>query len=118
MMIDNTLNSFNLWCDISDYESDETSVVLIDKFGHMVAEFNYPKFTKQDFDYYKIKNKTMYKNKHYVIDWDRVKTLDDVITILKELDLGFENPSDDMKKLCNYVDKSSVISIQNKINLD
>lgn len=53
-----------------------------------------------------IKLKTMYLLQHYVIDWDKVKTQEDLITILKNLQLGFENPSEDLKKLCKFVNKS------------
>ena len=48
----------------------------------------------------------MYFLQHYVIDWDKVKTQEDLITILKNLQLGFENPSEDLKKLCKFVNKS------------
>jgi len=48
----------------------------------------------------------MYFLQHYVIDWDKVKTQEDLITILKNLHLGFENPSEDLKKLCKFVNKS------------
>ncbi len=48
---------------------------------------------------------TMNLLQHYVIDWDKVKTQKDLITILKGLQLGFSNPSDDLKKLCRLVDK-------------
>lgn len=48
----------------------------------------------------------MYLLQHYVIDWDKVKTQQDLITILKNLHLGFENPSEDLKKLCRFVNKS------------
>ena len=48
----------------------------------------------------------MYLLQHYVIDWDKVKTQEDLITILKNQQLGFENPSEDLKKLCKFVNKS------------
>lgn len=48
----------------------------------------------------------MYFLQHYVIDWDKVKTQEDLITILKNLQLEFENPSEDLKKLCKLVNKS------------
>lgn len=48
----------------------------------------------------------MHKFQHYVIDWEKVKTQEDIITILKELNIAFDNPSEDMKKLCKYVNKS------------
>ena len=48
----------------------------------------------------------MYLLQHWVIDWDKVKTQEDLITILKELNLGFERPSEELKKLCKFVNKS------------
>lgn len=48
----------------------------------------------------------MYLLQHWIIDWDKVKTQEDLITILKELNLGFERPSDEMEKLCKFVNKS------------
>jgi hypothetical protein len=48
----------------------------------------------------------MYFLQHWVIDWDKVKTQEELITILKNLDLGFERPSEDLKKLCKFVNKS------------
>jgi hypothetical protein len=47
-----------------------------------------------------------YFHQYWVIDWDKVKTQDNIITILKELKLGFERPSDELKKLCKFVNKS------------
>jgi len=49
----------------------------------------------------------MYLLNHFVIDWEKVKTQDDIITILKSLDLGWDNPNEELKKLCKYVKKSS-----------
>lgn len=51
----------------------------------------------------------MYLLQHYVIDWEKVKTQEDLITILKNLNLGFDNPSDDLILLCKLVNKSHVI---------
>ena len=48
----------------------------------------------------------MYLLQHYVIDWDKVKTQEDLIIILKNLNLGFERPGEDLKKLCKFVNKS------------
>ena len=48
----------------------------------------------------------MYFTHHYIIDWNKVKTQEDLITILKNQQLGFENPSEDLKKLCKFVNKS------------
>ena len=51
----------------------------------------------------------MYLLNHWIVDWDKVKTQEDIITILKELQkelqIGFEHPSDEMKELCKYVNK-------------
>jgi hypothetical protein len=49
----------------------------------------------------------MYFVNHYVIDWTKVKTQEDVITILKNLALTFENPSEDLEKLCVLVNKQT-----------
>lgn len=46
-----------------------------------------------------------YLLQHYVIDWDKVKTQEDLITILKNLHLGFERPDEELKKLCKLVNK-------------
>ncbi len=54
----------------------------------------------------------MYLLQHYVIDWDKVKTHEDLIIILKSLDLGFERPSEDLKKLCKFVNKSDELEVQ------
>ncbi len=54
-MIDNTLESFQEWDDIIDYESTETTVVLINNKQKKVAKFNYPKFTKADFEFFRSK---------------------------------------------------------------
>ena len=48
----------------------------------------------------------MYLLQHYVIDWDKVKTQEDLITILKNLQLRFEYPSEDLKKLCKFINKN------------
>lgn len=48
----------------------------------------------------------MYFLQHWVIDWDKVKTQQDLITILKNLQLSFDKPDEDLKKLCNFVNKS------------
>ena len=53
----------------------------------------------------------MYLLQHYVIDWDKVKTQEDIITILKDLQLGFERPSDELKKLCKFVNKSDGLEV-------
>lgn len=48
-MIRNTLDDFNWWSEIVDYESDETTVTLIDENDNKIIEFNFPKFTYSDF---------------------------------------------------------------------
>ncbi len=53
----------------------------------------------------------MYFLQHYVIDWDKVKTQEDLITILKSLQLGFENPSEELKKICKFVNKSDGLEV-------
>lgn len=53
----------------------------------------------------------MYLQQHFVIDWSKVTTQDDIITILKELKLGFENPSDELMKLCKFVNKSDGLEV-------
>jgi hypothetical protein len=54
-MKNNTIQAFKKWDEIVDYESDETTVTLLNKKGKKVAEFNYPRFTKHDFDFFKAK---------------------------------------------------------------
>jgi len=55
----------------------------------------------------------MYLCHHYIVDWEKVKTQEDLITILKNLNLAFERPTEDLKKLCKLVNKSdgSVIEL-------
>lgn len=50
-----TLKSFKYWNSIVDYESDVDTVTLLDKNKTPIVEFNYPKFTKEDFDHFKSK---------------------------------------------------------------
>ena len=52
----------------------------------------------------------MYFTHHYIIDWNKVKTQEDLITILKNLNLAFENPSDELEKLCKYVEKNPPVA--------
>lgn len=42
---------------IVDYESDETTVTLIDENDNKIIEFNFPKFTYSDFINFKKTNK-------------------------------------------------------------
>lgn len=48
----------------------------------------------------------MYLLQHWVIDWGKVKSQEDLITILKEIGLSFEKPSRELEKLCKFVNKS------------
>ncbi|WP_428743122.1 hypothetical protein [Tenacibaculum sp.] len=58
-MINNTLEAYENWSAVKDYESDEFIVTLLDKNSIELAEFNYHKFTRADFERYKnIINKT------------------------------------------------------------
>lgn len=52
-MIDNTLENFSGWDEVDDYESDERSVTLLNEKKEPIAKFSYPRFTRQDFEYYK-----------------------------------------------------------------
>lgn len=52
-MEDHTLDSFKRWQDVYDYESDETTVLLLGINGDAIAQFNYPKFTSADFSRFK-----------------------------------------------------------------
>ena len=52
-MKDYTIDTFNLWDQIVDYESDETSVILINAKGEKVAKFGYGGFDQGDFERYK-----------------------------------------------------------------
>ena len=56
----------------------------------------------------------VYFSNCYVIDWDKVKTQDDIITILKGLSVQFAYPSEELKKLCIYVDKGTGKQIKTK----
>ena len=40
------------------------------------------------------KGETMYYLNHYVIDWDKVQTLDDVKRLLRKIDFAFESDVD------------------------
>ncbi len=48
-----TIQSYQGWNKIADYESDETTVTLLNEIGQIEAEFNYPQFTKADFDHFR-----------------------------------------------------------------
>jgi len=48
-----TLESFGKWSEVSDYESDETTVVLLDSKGGAIAEFSACRFTLDSFNYFK-----------------------------------------------------------------
>lgn len=48
----------------------------------------------------------MYFTHHYKIDFEKVKTLEDVIRILKAIDIGFENGAEkEITDLVKYVPK-------------
>ena len=49
-MINNTIETFTDWLNIADYESDETSVTLINNKGEEVIEYGFSRFTKDDFE--------------------------------------------------------------------
>ena len=46
---------FDNWNEVTDYESDEYSVILYDKNHEKIAEFGYSGFTAQDFENFKNK---------------------------------------------------------------
>ena len=48
-----TIQSYQGWDKIADYESDETTVTLLNERVEIEAEFNYPQFTKADFDHFR-----------------------------------------------------------------
>lgn len=48
-MKDYTLEKFESWHEVDDYESDEFTVTLLDINRTPIAKFNYPKFTADDF---------------------------------------------------------------------
>ncbi len=48
-MLNNTIDTFTGWAEIVDFESDETSVTLINSKNEKVAEYGYSRFTKEDF---------------------------------------------------------------------
>lgn len=54
-MVDNTIDTFAGWNEIVDYESDETTVILINTKGEKVVEFGYSRFTREDYNRYKNK---------------------------------------------------------------
>ena len=47
----------------------------------------------------------------YVIDWDKVKYFEDLVVILKSLELSFENPNEELKKICKFVRKSDGLEV-------
>jgi len=53
-MKNNTLDAYKGWSKVADYESDATTVTLLNKTGKPIAEFNYPEFTASDFFRYKM----------------------------------------------------------------
>lgn len=61
-------------------------------------------------------------NTYFEINWDKVKSQDDIIAILKQINIGFRNPNDQVKALCDKVEYKgkSITNIQtgHKILLD
>jgi len=47
----------------------------------------------------------MYQTTTYKINIEKVKTLENVLTILKELKICIDYPSDEMKMLCDHIFK-------------
>lgn len=70
-MVDNTIYTFNGWADIVDFESDETSVTLINSKGDKVVEYSYSRFTQEDFD--RIRKSSTLLNKHNLKPGDKFK---------------------------------------------
>jgi len=52
-MINYTLQSFPNWNLVEDYESTFDIVTLLDSNKNELGTFNYPTFTREDFDYFK-----------------------------------------------------------------
>lgn len=52
-MKDNRLESYKRWDKVADYESDCDTVALLNDKGKAVAEFNYPGFTRKEFELFK-----------------------------------------------------------------
>lgn len=65
-MENHTLQSFQRWNEVEDYESDETTVTLLDSKGKAISEFNYPGFTRKDFDRFKQEKYQMFPEKDTV----------------------------------------------------
>lgn len=55
----NSIDEFDEWDDVFDYESDVDSVIFLDKNGIKIAEFGYSSF--DDADLYRFKNKSIVK---------------------------------------------------------
>lgn len=54
-----SIENFKEWDKVFDYESDENTVVLLDKKGNKIAEFGYGSFI--DSDLIRFKNKMPHK---------------------------------------------------------
>ena len=52
-MAKETIKNFSKWREVVDYESDERSVTLLNSKGECIGEFDYPKFTQEDFEFFK-----------------------------------------------------------------
>lgn len=66
-MKDYTIESFNEWVNVVDYESDKNTVTLIGENGNKIAKYGYNKFTKEDFDRFKF-NKILIEDLDISID--------------------------------------------------
>ena len=48
----------------------------------------------------------MYYANHYVPNADKINSVDDIVTILTAMNVGFDQPSEEVKALCDYVEKA------------
>ena len=48
----------------------------------------------------------MYYANHYVPNVKKIKTVADVVALLAEMRVGFDQPSEEVKALCDYVEKA------------
>jgi hypothetical protein len=49
----------------------------------------------------------MYRLQHWKIDWDKVKNQEDIILILKNMNLRFEDPCTELRKISIMVKKEN-----------
>lgn len=47
----------------------------------------------------------MYNTTTYVIDINKIKTIEDILTVIEGMNLHIEMPSNDLKKLCRHIHK-------------